>query len=541
MFKIVVILLTFILLSTHINANEADTLYTLKELQTSKKILLQELKLKTKESKTTLSEDSREQLKDEIKKLNNQIEDIDIRFEKIATEVDINSIKLNRTQPSTTLSEDFQLLLKPLIESAKETTKGIRQKAELQEEVNHLKVILPKASKALYNIEKVLKNSKDKELNKELNVLKKYWEQQIQLLSSNLNAALHQVDVLEKNSVSLSSSIKTNTKIFFHERGFFLFEGFIAFVLVLLIMQTIYLLVIKLFPIFTKPSRSFYLRLLNLFYRLLTILLAIIIPMAIFYIEEDWFLFSIAILLLVGMAWTFRNLISKLWQQARLFLNIGSVREEERIFYEGLPWKVKSINIFTLIENPTSGVSLRIPIESLVGLTSRPIQKNEPWFPCKIDDWLMLSDNYYGKVLGISLEFIELEDLGGGRKMYLLSEFLTLSPLNISTDFRIVETFGIGYRHQKESTTKVLDLLEAFILKKIDEEDYTHGLKKLLVQFSSAGDSSLNITIIANFNGEMAPLYYRLRRAVNRWCVDACNEYNWEIPFPQLTIHQPNP
>ncbi|MBU1666861.1 hypothetical protein KKC13_00435 [bacterium] len=533
-----IIFLTVITLTLG-HANET-TLQTLEELYQSKTMLQEELKSKNEIFKKIPSEDEKHQLKEEIKKLNNEVSNIETKFEKIATGIDTSVIKQENKDDSTTLSEDFQLLLKPLVDSAKEATKEMREKAKLQEEIDYYKVTLPHAVQAYDNIDNLLKLSKDKKIKQELEPLKKYWAGQVKLLSSNLNASLHQVDILEKNSVSFTSSLKQNTKKFFQERGLFLLEGFLAFIFVLALMNFIYLFSIKLFPIFTKPSRSFYLRLLDLLYRFVTVILAIVIPMAIFYIEEDWFLFSIGILLFVGLLWTFRNLISKLWQQARLFLNIGSVREDERIFYEGLPWKVKSINIFTLIENPISGVSLRIPIESLVGLTSRPSHEHEPWFPAKIDDWVILSDGYYGKVVGISLEFIELEDLGGGHKNYLVSEFLALSPLNLSTDFRVVETFGISYRHQKESTTKIIEQLEAFILQKIEEEDYGHGLKKLLVQFSAAGDSSLNMVIIANFNGEMAPLYYRLRRAIQRWCVDACNHYNWEIPFPQLTIHQPN-
>ncbi len=37
--------------------------------------------------------------------------------------------------------------------------------------------------------------------------------------------------------------------------------------------------------------------------------------------------------------------------------------------------------------------------------------------------------------------------------------------------------------------------------------------------------------------GELADLYNRLRRAIQRWCVDACSECGWEIPFPQMTLH----
>jgi len=44
--------------------------------------------------------------------------------------------------------------------------------------------------------------------------------------------------------------------------------------------------------------------------------------------------------------------------------------------------------------------------------------------------------------------------------------------------------------------------------------------------------------VIADFDGVLADLYGRLSRAMQRWCVEACTEYGWEIPFTQLTLHQ---
>ncbi|CAA6814249.1 MAG: Unknown protein [uncultured Sulfurovum sp.] len=538
MFKYFFLSFSFLLyFSSPIFADD-ETLYMLNELQVSTETLKQELKVKKGEIKKTLSQNDSEILKNDIKNLSKQIDELETKFSKIATGIDVSAVKRNGTEVETTLSEDFQLLIKPLIQSAKDGTKEMREKAYLQEEIEEYKSILPKATKAHANVQNLLTLSKDKELTEELKALEVYWKQQIQLLSSKLNASLHQIATLEKNSVSFSSSLKENSKNFFQARGFVLFKGVMGTILLLLLMRFLYFILIKVFPIFTKPSRSFSIRFIDLLYKALTISLAIIVPMTIFYIEDDSFLFSIGVLLFLGMLWAFRNLIANLWQQARLFLNIGSVREEERIFFEGLPWKVKNINVFTIIENPTTGMQLRVPIEKLVGLNSRPAQKHEPWFPCTFEEWVILSDGYYGRMIGISPEFVELENLGGGRKTYLVADFLALSPLNLSSDMRLVETFGISYKHQKESTRIIPNLLQEFLLKKFEEEDYMHGLIKLLVQFKSAGDSSLNLAIIVNLRGDMAGLYYKIQRDIQRWCVEASNEYNWEIPFPQLTIHQ---
>lgn len=46
-----------------------------------------------------------------------------------------------------------------------------------------------------------------------------------------------------------------------------------------------------------------------------------------------------------------------------------------------------------------------------------------------------------------------------------------------------------------------------------------------------AGNSSPDLAVIADFAGEYGDLYNRLRRAIQRWGVDACTAYGWEIHF----------
>lgn len=512
---------------------------TLLELKESQEILTKEIKAKTELKKQSGLDEEKERLKEEIKALDLQRYEIKSKFEKIATGIDTSLVQTKEEQQDSTLSEDFQLLLRPLVHGAKQATGGMRKKAQLKEEVRYYKMMLSEARKALKSISALSEEQESKALKKELTVLTRYWDQQVSLIEGNLNATQHRIDMLKKNDISFTESFQSSTKNFFQQQGRVLLEGIGAFLLVVIVTRLLQALFVKIFPVFTSPTRTFNIRIIDLLYRILTTLLALLVPMAVFYYEEDWLLSSIGMLILLGILWTFRNLIPKLWQQARLLLNIGSVRQEERLYYQNLPWKVKNINIFTVLENPDSGVRLRLPIEELVGLVSRPILKYEPWFPCRQNDWVMLSDEYFGKVIGISLEFVELVDTGGGHKTYIVSDFLSLSPLNLSTGFRVFETIGISYRHQKESTHEIVDTLEKFITQKLEEEGYSEGLTKLLVQFSQAGDSSLDIAVIASFNGDMAPRYYRLRRAIRRLCVDACTEYGWEIPFPQLTIHQP--
>jgi hypothetical protein len=259
--------------------------------------------------------------------------------------------------------------------------------------------------------------------------------------------------------------------------------------------------------------------------------------MIIFYLEEDWVLFSLGLLLLIGMAWTLRHAIPRYWGQLELFLNVGPVREGERLMLDGIPWRVKHINMYSILENPVAELSQRVDIDDLVDMRSRPLNEGEPWFPCKRGDWIILKDGVRGKIIGISIEMIQLIQRGGAVYTYNMSEFLSLSPKNLSKSFRIKETIGISYIHQKESTTSIVEKLEAIIKKRAIDEGYEDIVQSIRVEFQHANDSSLDLVVIADFKGSSADIYNRLRRSIQRWCVDACTENKWEIPFPQLTLH----
>ena len=273
-------------------------------------------------------------------------------------------------------------------------------------------------------------------------------------------------------------------------------------------------------------------------HRIVTAILVITGPMVVFYVMEDWVLFSLGILLLLGIGLTLRHALPRYWQQIQLFLNIGTVREGERIFLDGLPWKVKRINVFSLLENPAAEISQRIRIDDLVDLKSRPVGPGDHWFPCKRGDWVILSDGMRGKVTGISQELVRLIERGGAHRTYQTADFLALSPVNLSVNFRIKETIGITYNLLQESVTTIPDILKAHIEQRADDEGYASQMLNLRVEFERASSSSLDLVVIADFDGALADLYNRLRRAIQRWCVEACSKNHWEIPFTQLTLHQ---
>jgi len=419
----------------------------------------------------------------------------------------------------------------------KEMTSHVRQKSDLREKIVYYEERLPVIERALSNISRLQEQSKDKSLQKSLKGTTGIWRKQQAFMQSELQAARLELDKLEAAETSITEASHSYLKSFFQKRGLYLTEALLLVLAILLLSRLSYAAMERYISGFRKKHRSFRVRLIELVHRIFTVIMVIFGPMIVFYLVEDWVLFSLGILLLLGIALTLRQTLPLYWHQVQLFLNIGSVREGERILMDGLPWLVERINIYCTFYNPLADISQRLPIADLVGLKSRPAKPDEPWFPCRKGDWVLLSDGARGTVIRISHELVQLVERGGALITYQTGDFLANSPHNLSTNFRLKETLGISYQLQKQSTTSIPETLHRYIEQRAEQEGYGEQLLNLRVEFAQAGNSSLDLTVIADFKGELADLYNRLRRAIQRWCVDACTEYGWEIPFPQMTLH----
>ena len=468
--------------------------------------------------------------------LDKQLDDSVGDFEQIATGIDIGLFAEENIEKFD-WKDEILSLVKPGIKELKRLTLNARQKTKLKEKIYHYETLLPVAQNAIENINLLVSKTSDKNLKNELKGLLSEWKGVAGQIDNNYKITTMQLDQMEQGEKSFVETSRNSIKNFFRTRGLFLFFAVTACLCTVFFLRLFHRLLIKIIPGYRSQYRSFYLRVFDLAFKVVALVLTLFTIIFVFYLAQDWVLLSLTIIFVIGIVWAIKHTLPKLWLQSRLILNIGAVREGERIIYHGVPWLVKNLNVFCKLENPYLGISLRLPVEELLDKISRPINRPEPWFPCKRNDWVILADGTRGKVTNLSHEMVELVQRGGAQKIYQTQDFLALSPLNISLKFRLKVPFGINYDHQKESTGSILEILHAYIQEKINQEGYSNSLLNLRVEFKSADDSSLALVVIADFKGEMAPLYERLKRAIQRWCVDACTENDWNIPFPQLTIH----
>ena len=516
-----------------------DTLDTLTTFVILRNNTLKEIKDLNRQIKQAVSESEKNELKGQLLKLQNELRSTTRNLDIIASGADISSLD----QP---VAEDFNFskelfgLLKPALDEMKEMTSNVRQKSDLREKIVQLEERLQTVEDAIINIQTLLDASTDKAVRQSLKLIGDNWRKQKGLMLGELQAARLQLEKLEESETSLTEASQSYLKSFFAKRGRYLAGALLVVLVILLLSHLSYKAMFRYIPGFRKKHRSFRMRVIELIHRVLTIILVILGPMAVFYVVEDWVLFSLGILILLGISLTLRKTLPSYWHQVQLFLNIGSVREGERILLDGLPWQVDQINFFCILVNPIADLKQRVSISDLVGQKSRPGRQDEPWFPCRKGDWVLLSSGVRGKVIGISSEFVQLVERGGSQVTYLMSDFLSSSPRNLATNFRIKETIGLSYTLQHDITTTILETLHQYIHQQIHIEGYGEQLLNLRVEFERANDSSMDLVVIADFRGELGDLYNRLRRAIQRWCVDACSENNWQIPFPQMVIHGTN-
>ncbi|MCL2789880.1 MAG: hypothetical protein FWD79_04475 [Desulfobulbus sp.] len=510
-----------------------DMLSSLVELQRSIK---QQMDVISKKQEASTSESAKQAFQDELTKLDKQLADTAVDFERIATGVSPNTFA-DKEAVHFDWKNELTVLLEPSIKELKQLTARARHKSELKDTINDYSQQLATAHGAVTHLNKLIKDTESTTIKAYLGELLPAWQNVEKRLDNKLDLVQKELSKLEEHDVSLLRSSSNAMQTFFRDRGRYLFISLIVFTAVLLAFRLLARLLFRVIPGARKEQRPFHVRILDIALKILSVVFSVIGLIFVLYIAEDWLLLSAALILLVGVIWTVRQTLPKMWRQVRMMLNMGSIREGERVFYNGVPWKVEAINVFCKLHNPALAEYLRIPIESMTGMMSRPYHADEPWFPCKRGDWVAIDGKPFAKVISLSHELVEVVEMGGRRTVYQTSTFLSKSPTNLSSNFNLRVVFGLSYALQAEITTTVLTTLQTFLQHKLEEHGYAEKCLSLSVDFLQAGPSSLDVAIMADLKGEMAPTYRRIERALAKWSVDCCNANGWEIPYPQMTVH----
>lgn len=512
----------------------SEMLVSLLDLQ---KNLKDQIKLSKQKLKESTSEAEKQSLEKEIAQLDKQLSETTNDFERLATGVELE-LFIEKKPQSFSWKDELASLVEPAIKEMKRFTVKARQKSDLKEKISELELLTQKADEAVQHLERVMSTSADKRVKSEVKALLPEWQNVQSRLQNKLDLALGELANLRAQEVSLVETSSKSVRDFFRARGLYLIIAITTFFAILLGCRLLYRLIVRLnFRIKKRDGQPLHFRMLYIVFQVMSVFLAVIGLFFVLYLAEDWFLLSMAIIFFLGLAWTIRQGLPRMWQQARLMLNIGSVREKERLILHGIPWRVDSINVFCKLVNPALEMELRVPIETLIGQTSRPYHQEEPWFPCRKGDWVVVNGASRARVVSLSHEQVEVVERGGRRITYPTDIFLQACPANLSRNFRLRVPFGVSYELQNQVTSIIPVMLKDYIQGRLEEDGYAGNCLNLQVEFLQANASSLDLMVLADFDGQVADICKRIERAIQKYCVDCCTENEWEIPFPQLTVH----
>ena len=484
------------------------------------------------------TEDAKEQIIDRITVEKEQIDQLRENFRNVLGGAEAAEYE-EVTIESAGIQEQITELVQPVLSGIRDATAEPRELDALKNSLLTWKEREQKTLKVLDRIDDLIATSEDPLVIEELTSARRVWAGRQSEATSHIAVINVQIAERSKDKRPMWEKMSDGFSAFFKSRGMNLLIAVLVAVAGFFATRKIYSLIRRVSPAHKKASKTMTSRISDILALTISILVAIIGIILVFYLRGDWLLLTLVIIFIIGVVWAGKTAIPPYLEQIRMILNLGSVREDERVIYEGLPWKVTKLGFYTTFTNPElQGGRLRIPIRDVMDMISRPLAPKESWFPTEVDDWMVLSDDTFGKVIIQTPEQVVVLELGGSLKTFPTADFLALTPRNLSHGFRISVTFGIDYKHQEECTSSIPEIFKAALSTAIISKYTREAVRSIQVEFQSAAASSLDYVILADMHGSVAHRYNALQRVIQKVCVDVCNEHGWVIPFTQVTVHR---
>jgi small-conductance mechanosensitive channel len=469
------------------------------------------------------------ELADQLKLLNNSLERL------VTDGMDLGSFVEEPEKEDSDWKQDVALIAQPVLDSLKELTEKPRQIKQLNDELLIKQDQLAIATDAMNAVNQAQQHAQGDALQQSLAALNDSWQSRIQRTQDEIELANIQLANLEGKQ-PLGQSLYAALANFVTGRGLTLVLAFIAAFAVWAIIKVL-LVAYRRTQVNKLPKNRTHYRLAAYSVHALTFILGLIAVFVVFYQRHDVLLLGLLILFVVGLALSIRNLLPQYVQETRLLLNIGALREGERVIFRGLPWVVDSINMYTRFRNPELNGELRIPLAELSHVSSRPVGM-EPWFPTSKGDYVIFTDERLLQVVEQNPDTVELQRRGGQIISVPTTDFyaMTLTNLSRSESFGVRSYFGLDYDLQDISTTTVPATLKKAIEDKLSSQDFAEDILDVKVELLEAGASSLDYWILVVVGRQSAKAHNRIKRMVQAECIDTCTKNNWNIPFPHMSL-----
>lgn len=473
-----------------------------------------------------------ETAKKELADLQQRLNERERDFESVATGIERHNDESASTS-KLDLTVELTDLLGPLMHELKQVTEQPREIERLRGEAAREQRHLEEAREAVDNLTALLKtlpSGKDDALRKALNEVKKDWASAMTEAQGSLEAARYRLNEVLSNRKSLWQLIANAMRGFVLTRGVNLALAVLAFFLAFLGWRSMHRWVTRFSPWHQKGDKPFFARVLDVLYHATAVVVGTLAALTILYTTGDWLLLGLCMIALLALLLAAKNGLPRYYAQARLLLNLGDVREGERLVLNGLPWQVRALNLVTELHNPAlQHGTLRVPIQQVAGLTSRPYESGELWFPCKEGDWLQLSDGTFGKAVVVTSEFVQIVQLGGAHKTYTTAAFLAQNAVNLTGGFRVTAIVKVHPDHREIATSTIPEALREGIHEGLLTMIEPPQLRSLKVEFRAVIPNALEFDVTADFTGDVADKQPGLQRALQHYALATCNAREWKL------------
>ncbi len=509
-----------------------------KELVTTKH------EINTVKEKLTNDQDmvSRLQLESDLAKLQKQYDSSQFLF--IETVTGVNLAPEPKAAAKTDLTEDIKQILEPVLSTFKKIADRPRQVQALNEELSFVKQRYEDAQKAQKKLEKFLQDNEHKEFKWKLRESIQETKQLVGELKVRQEDLQYKIINLDKTEESIVTTFSSLIFEFIKTKGKNLVLAILVFIIVYWLFRIgrnrfIGLVMFRMHKSDNREVYQWIVRPLRVLYSVISTVVAFFLSILTLYVLNDWVLVTLILIVLVALVWSSKQYLPLFFEQSKIILNLGMVREGERVMLYGLPWVIKTLGYYCHLQNPAlSGGSIKVSTKELLHSNSRRVNSNEFWFPTSEGDWVE-GDNFYGRVILQTPEEVIVRLIGGENIHFKTSEFYSLGLKNLSRGFAIEFEFGLDYSLQQKMFDEVLPTFKSKVKEVLLEKhsDLADNLHEFNIDFLRAGASSLDLRLFVKLDGNLAHMKKVLERSIQAEFVKVCNEHDYIIPFNQLTVH----
>lgn len=547
------LLLPLLLLIVPIHTNAQETIqdsnaYAVLE-STEQSILDTQDKLTQakKELAVADTDETKAAIEERINQLQARLTQSRSEFEKYALGgIDLQYLK--EKENITDLNYDWQAellqIVQPVFAEVQRLTKGSRERDILNRDLSLYNEKISQLEQGLSFLKKAPFEQLSEESQKRLAVIQTNWETFLADLVRERDRTQTLLDAMTTDK-SFMESLKDGIVDFVKGRGLILVVSFSTFVLVLYLLTKgmDFLLNRRMEKNRGRQQRvNLRGRLLLLFYRIFSIVLAVIAYLIVLHSMGDMVLFGIAILILLALIFAFRNYVPKYFSEIRLFLNLGSARQGERVIYRGIPWLIDRITLYsaTLVNPSLDNGRIRLMLPELETLTSRPFENDELWFPARVGESFILPNGTFGEVKRLTPESVYLTSFNS-TIIYPAADFISGAPTNLSHGYYTVADFGLSYKHFDTPVDEVFTKLKAYIIEFLSKTDMHDLYDSVSVEFRKINEGvSLVYTVIVAMKGKGAAYYFQSGRLLQEACLRCAQKEGWSMPYTNIEMRDSN-